>query len=113
MRKPKHDLDFDDFEVLMCDMVESAGGDYDNKFIKEFCQHIVSGDTLDAIVCDLEDWFDDHDWNYDDEWENCVDEDGNILPEYEDDDYIKHIVETEGDGDYIYRLTGVKPEGGF
>ena len=109
MRKPKHDLDFDDFEVLMCDMVGSAGGDYDNKFIKEFCRYIVSGDTLDAIVCDLEDWFDDHDWNYEDDWKYYADH----LSEYEDDDYVKHIVATEGDGDYIYKITGIEPEGGF
>ena len=109
MRKPKHNLDFDDFEVLMGDMIESAGGDADNKFIKEFCQHIVSGDTLDAIVCDLEDWLDNHDWNYEYDWEYYAEH----LSEYEDDDYVKHIVETEGDGDYIYKVTGVKPEDGF
>ena len=113
MRNPKHDLSYDEFETLMTELVVSGGGNYDNKFIEKFCQYILSPETIDAIICDLEDYFEGTEWEYDDDWESYIDDDGNLLPEYENDEYIKHIVATEGWGDYIYKVTGVEPEDGF
>lgn len=113
--KPKHILHHDDLLDILNELNSYDGGDYHNKFIERFCTEILSADTIYQITSDLEHYVDYVlELSYKEDWEEeYLDEDGNILPEYEDDKYVKHIVETEGEGDWIYEITGVEPEDGF
>lgn len=104
----------DDLGDLLKEIAELTRNTDD--FIDVFCQQICYGrNIINSIVYRLEKWLDDNThFNVKDDWkEEYLDDDGNILPEYEDDEYVKHIVETEGEGDWIYEITGVEPEDGF
>lgn len=63
---------------------------------------------LDKMVVGVENWVKDNNLDYYYDWEyEFTDEDGNILPEYEDDEFAQEVVEGDGHFDFIGQRTGI------
>ena len=106
MKYASHDLGWSDLRDFLNDLQDEYGitaGD-----IVDMLSYDGNSTELDKMVAGVERWVEDEGLNNYDGWEDeFTDEDGNILPEYEDDEFAQEVVNGEGQFDFIGQRTGI------
>lgn len=103
-KKTNHKLDYfelKEFLIFLQDEFDLNAGD-----ILDILSEVDH--DLDTYILGVEQWVTNEGLDYYNLWEDeFTDEDGNILPEYEDDEFAQEVVQGKGHFDYIGQRTGV------
>lgn len=108
MKKASHNLGWSELKDLLNDIQDDYGvtaGD-----VVDMLSYYGDSTELDKMVANVEQWVEDNGLNYYEDWEEFTDEDGNILPEYKDDEFAREVVDGEGYYDFIGYHTGIEAD---